>query len=92
MSEGQAFCLRCKKKTKMVNIQNVVMKNGRKAQKAKCSVCDGGVYKILPGSGSSSKSKSKKKSKSKSKKGGKSKSKKTKSKRKTKSRRKSRKA
>ena len=94
----QAFCLRCKKKTKMVDIQNVTMKNGRKAQKAKCSVCGGGVYKILPGSGASSTSKSKSKSKKKSKKGGKSKSRKSKkaskskSKRKTKSRRKSKKA
>lgn len=93
MSDGLAYCLRCRKKVKMVNPVNKTMKNGRKAISAKCSVCSGGVYKILPGSGSASKSKSKKsksKSKKKSKKGGKSKSKKSKSKRKTKSRRKSR--
>jgi hypothetical protein len=82
MSDGIAFCLKCKKKTKMVNIQNVTMKNGRKAQKAKCSVCGGGVYKILPGTGVSKSKKSKK--------GGKSRSKK--SKKTTKSRRKSKKA
>ncbi len=105
MSDGIAYCLSCKKKVKMVNIQNVTMKNGRSAQKAKCGVCGGGVYKILPGSGTASKSASKKKGgksrskksrskskkKSKSKKGGKSKSKK-KSKSRTKSRRKSKKA
>jgi hypothetical protein len=92
MSDGIAFCLKCKKKTKMVNIQNVTMKNGRKAQKAKCSVCGGGVYKILPGTGvsKSKKSKSTKSKSKKSKKGGKSRSKK--SKKTTKSRRKSKKA
>lgn len=92
MSDGLAYCLRCRKKVKMVNPVNKTMKNGRKAISAKCSVCSGGVYKILPGAGTASKSKStKSKSKKKSKKGGKSrKSTKSKYKRKTKSRRKSR--
>jgi mono/diheme cytochrome c family protein len=98
MSDGLAYCLRCRKKVKMENPVNKTMKNGRKAISAKCSICHGGVYKILPGAGSASKSKStKSKSKKKSKKGGKSRSKKaskSKSKRKSrsKSRRKSKKA
>jgi hypothetical protein len=92
MVELIGYCLKCKKKTKMHNVKEVTMKNGRKAAKGTCS-CGTNMFKILGGPSSASKSKSKKsksKSKKKSKKGGKSKSKKSKSKRKTKSRRKSR--
>lgn len=96
MNDELAYCLRCRKKVKMVNPVNKTMKNGRKAISAKCSICGGGVYKILAGTSTSSPSKSKKsksKSKSKSKKGGKSKSRKSKkSKSKSKAKSKSKKA
>ena len=86
MADDMAYCLRCKKKSKMHNIQNTTMKNGRPAQKATCQ-CGTKMFKILAGP---SKSKSKSKSK---KKGGKSR-KKSKSKKttKSKSRRKSKKS
>ena len=84
------YCLKCKKKTKMHNVKETIMKNGRKAAKGTCS-CGTNMFKILGGPNSTS-SKSKSKSKSK-KKGGKSR-KKSKSKKatKSKSRRKSKKS
>lgn len=42
------YCVKCKKKTEMVNTEKVTMKNGRPAMKGKCSVCGTGMYKILP--------------------------------------------
>jgi len=42
-----AYCMKCKKKQEMKETQEVVMKNGRKALKGKCTVCGTGMYKIL---------------------------------------------
>lgn len=42
------YCVKCKKKTEMVDVVKVTMKNGRPALKGKCSICGTGMYKILP--------------------------------------------
>jgi hypothetical protein len=46
-SGEMAYCVKCRKKTSMVETQKVTMKNGRPAVKGKCSVCGTGMYKIL---------------------------------------------
>jgi hypothetical protein len=43
-----AYCLKCKTKREMKDVEPVTMKNGRKALKGKCTVCGTGMYKILP--------------------------------------------
>jgi hypothetical protein len=42
-----AYCVKCRKKTAMVETQQVTMKNGRPALSGKCGVCGTGMYKIL---------------------------------------------
>ncbi|MGH7452232.1 MAG: DUF5679 domain-containing protein [bacterium] len=42
-----AYCVKCRKKTAMVETQKVTMKNGRPALSGKCGVCGTGMYKIL---------------------------------------------
>jgi len=42
-----AYCVKCKEKREMKDTEQVVMKNGRKAVKGKCTVCGTGMYKIL---------------------------------------------
>ena len=42
-----AYCMKCKKKQDMKDTEEVVMKNGRRALKGKCTVCGTGMYKIL---------------------------------------------
>lgn len=44
---SQAYCVKCKAKKEMKDEKQVVMKNGRKALKGKCSSCGTGMYKIL---------------------------------------------
>ncbi len=46
-SGEMAYCVKCRKKTSMVETQRVTMKNGRPAVSGKCSVCGTGMYKIL---------------------------------------------
>lgn len=41
-----AYCVKCKKIREMKSPVIVTMKNGRKAQKGKCPVCDTGMYQI----------------------------------------------
>jgi len=45
----EGYCVKCKAKREMIDVEEVTMKNGRKAAKGKCSVCPGktGMYKIL---------------------------------------------
>jgi pimeloyl-ACP methyl ester carboxylesterase len=43
--EIEAYCARCKKKTVMQNIQEVIAKNGQPALKGTCSVCGAGQYR-----------------------------------------------
>lgn len=45
MPEG--YCVKCKKKQEMSESKEVAMKNGRRAVKGKCPVCETGMYKIL---------------------------------------------
>jgi len=42
-----AYCVKCRKKSSMVETQRVTMKNGRPAMSGKCGVCGTGMYKIL---------------------------------------------
>jgi len=42
------YCVKCKEKREMQDVEKVTMKNGRPAMKGKCSVCGTGMYKILP--------------------------------------------
>jgi hypothetical protein len=46
-SSDMAYCVKCRKKTAMVETQKVTMKNGRPALSGKCGVCGTGMYKIL---------------------------------------------
>ena len=41
------YCVKCKAKKEMKDTENVVMKNGRKAMKGKCTSCNTGMYKIM---------------------------------------------
>jgi len=43
-----AYCVKCKAKSEMKDVQRVTMKNGRPALKGKCYKCGTGMYKILP--------------------------------------------
>ncbi len=42
----EAYCVKCKQKRTMKDVEKVTMKNGRPALKGKCSVCGTGMYKI----------------------------------------------
>ncbi len=42
-----AYCVNCRAKHEMTNVEFVKMKNGRDAAKGICSKCDTGVFKIL---------------------------------------------
>ena len=44
----QAYCVKCRAKSEMVDAEKVTMKNGRPAMKGKCAKCGTGMYKILP--------------------------------------------
>lgn len=48
MAEG--YCVKCRKKSEMVDTQDVTMSNGKKAMRGKCRTCGTGMYKIV-GSG-----------------------------------------
>lgn len=41
------YCVKCKTKREMKNVQIVEIKPGRPAAKGVCSVCGTGMYKIL---------------------------------------------
>ena len=47
MADYEAYCMKCKTKRVMENVQEVTMKNGRPAAKGTCPVCKTGMYKIL---------------------------------------------
>ena len=42
------YCVKCKEKREMKDVERVEIKPGRPAAKGKCSVCGTGMYKILP--------------------------------------------
>jgi hypothetical protein len=43
----QAYCVKCKSKTDIVNAEKVTMKNGRAALKGHCQKCNTKVFRIL---------------------------------------------
>jgi len=43
----EAYCVKCRKKAEMIEVQEVVMSNGKKAARGRCRVCGTGMYKIL---------------------------------------------
>jgi len=49
MAEG--YCVKCRKKSEMVETQDVTMSNGKKAMRGKCRTCGTGMYKIVGGGG-----------------------------------------
>ncbi|MHB1330943.1 MAG: DUF5679 domain-containing protein [Minisyncoccota bacterium] len=51
MDEGDkviGYCVKCKEKREMKDVQKVEIKPGRPAAKGTCTVCGTGMYKILP--------------------------------------------
>jgi hypothetical protein len=44
--ENIAYCMKCKKKREMENIEHVKMKNGRPAKQGTCPVCHTKMFKI----------------------------------------------
>lgn len=42
----EAYCVKCKKKVEMKNVQEVTMKNGKKAKKGVCPSCGTKVFRI----------------------------------------------
>lgn len=44
---AEAYCMKCKEKREIKEPQDVVMKNGMKAQKGTCAQCGTKVFKIL---------------------------------------------
>lgn len=43
----EAYCVKCKAKKEMKDVQEVTMKNGRRAAKGTCPDCSTGMYRIL---------------------------------------------
>lgn len=79
-----AFCMKCKAKREMVNVEFITTKTGNKAAKGQCKKCNTNMYAMLPKTDASV-SKSKKSTKSKTKKSKKSTKSKTKKSKKSKS-------
>ena len=44
---AQGYCMKCKTKKEMSNVQEVIMKNGRKANKGICPDCSTKMFCIL---------------------------------------------
>jgi len=42
------YCMKCKEKREMKDVEKTEIKPGRPAAKGKCVKCDTGMYKILP--------------------------------------------
>ena len=42
-----AYCVKCKKKCKMANPKKVTLKNGRKALKGECVICNVMMFRFL---------------------------------------------
>ena len=45
----EAYCVKCRKKCEMIEAEEVVMSNGKKAMRGKCRACGTGMYKIVGG-------------------------------------------
>jgi len=46
MADVEGYCVKCKKKGKMVDAKEVTMKNGRKAKTGKCEACGTKMFRI----------------------------------------------
>lgn len=42
------YCMKCKEKREMKDVEKTEIKPGRPAAKGKCATCGTGMYKILP--------------------------------------------
>ena len=42
----QVYCVKCRDKRDVKNLEPVVLKNGRAASKGVCPVCDTGVFRM----------------------------------------------
>ena len=42
----EAYCMKCKQKQNMIDEEEVIMKNGRKATKGICPVCGTKMFRI----------------------------------------------
>ena len=42
----KGYCVKCRQKRDMTGVENVTMKNGRKAAKGKCPTCGTKMFKI----------------------------------------------
>ena len=49
MVEYEGFCVKCRKKVKIQNPEEVTLKNGRKAVKGTCPNCGTVVYRFIKG-------------------------------------------
>jgi len=45
----EAYCMKCRAKSKIKNPKSIVMKNGRPATQGECPVCGTKVYRIGKG-------------------------------------------
>lgn len=43
----EAYCVKCKAKKEMKDVEEVTLKNGRKALKGKCPNCGTSLFRIL---------------------------------------------
>lgn len=48
MAAGEGYCVKCKARRMIANVNEVKMANGRPALKGTCPVCGTGMFKILP--------------------------------------------
>lgn len=43
----QAYCVKCREKREIVEAEEVVMKNGKKAMQGKCGTCGTKLFRIM---------------------------------------------
>ena len=46
---AQGYCMKCKVKREIKDVVETTMKNGRKANKGKCPVCDTSIFCFIKG-------------------------------------------
>ncbi|MCX5751621.1 MAG: DUF5679 domain-containing protein [Candidatus Saganbacteria bacterium] len=46
MADVEGYCVKCKKKSKMLEAKEVTMKNGKKAKTGTCETCGTKMFKI----------------------------------------------
>lgn len=43
----EGYCVKCRRRSEMVNVEEVTMSNGKGALRGRCRTCGTGMYKIL---------------------------------------------